>query len=101
LVLTGMLIAGILLLFEMTLKALVQPVSTGGRAVVGLASTAIEAARTRAVREPSTEPAPRGGTASRAAPRPAPQPATRERTETIPVLPPPVPSPAPLSQTVW
>ncbi len=32
LVLTGMLVAGILLLFEMTLKALVQPVSTGGRA---------------------------------------------------------------------
>ncbi len=31
LVLAGMLVAGILLLFEMTLKALVQPVSTGGR----------------------------------------------------------------------
>jgi len=39
LVLTGMLVAGILLLFEMTLKALVQPVSTGGRAVAGLAGT--------------------------------------------------------------
>ncbi len=101
LVLTGMLVAGILLLFEMTLRALVQPVSTGGRAIAGLAGTAIEAARTRAVRVEPIEDATRRAGASRATSR-AEAPAPRqERTESIPILPQPVPSPAPLSQTVW
>jgi S-DNA-T family DNA segregation ATPase FtsK/SpoIIIE len=100
LVLAGMLVAGILLLFEMTLKALVEPVSSGGRAVAGLAGSALEAARTRAAMEgdvaaPRPEPPSRGRARADAAPgRP-------ERTEAIPVLPQPMPSPAPLSQTVW
>ena len=99
LVLAGMLVAGILLLFEMTLKALVQPVSTGGRAVAGLAGSAIVAAKARSAQDPSLAtpgtplPAPRSKAEAQAA-RP-------ERTESIPVLPQPVPSPAPLSQTVW
>jgi S-DNA-T family DNA segregation ATPase FtsK/SpoIIIE len=99
LVLAGMLVAGILLLFEMTLKALVQPVSTGGRAVASLAGTALIAARTRAAQSAlTTAPGtPRPPTRARAE-APAARP---ERTESIPVLPQPVPSPAPLSQTVW
>jgi len=100
LVLAGMLVAGILLLFEMTLKALVQPVSTGGRVVAGLAGSALEAARARAPME-SDLATPRPEPSARARARTEAPTARPERTEAIPVLPQPVPSPAPLSQTVW
>jgi S-DNA-T family DNA segregation ATPase FtsK/SpoIIIE len=81
----------------MTLRMLVQPVSTGSRAVAGMAGTALVAARARTAGD---------GTPGAAATPPARArtevPAARpERTESIPVLPQPVPSPAPLSQTVW
>ena len=107
LVLVGVVIVGILLMFGLTLRALLQPVSSGGR-VLASATSATVAATVNAARTLGP-----GGTEDQAAsvavaPPPAPSRgrAKVEATESAPAavqlpLPAPTPSPAPLSQTVW
>jgi S-DNA-T family DNA segregation ATPase FtsK/SpoIIIE len=92
-VLMGMIVVGVLLLFNLTVRDVVSPVTSGGRAIAG--------AMTRPIGRPEG-PTPRLATAPRgrngatgASPTDAP-PAVAE-----PDLPPPIASPAPISQTVW
>ena len=107
-VLLGVVIVGILLMFGLTLRALLQPVSTGGRAIASATSATVaatvNAAKTRgpsATEDPASAVAsvpkpvaPRGKPAAEStAPRPI-------EVQQLP-LPTPTPSPAPLSQTVW
>ncbi len=101
-ILLGIVLVGILLLFNITLVAFVTPFANGGRAAgamaaAGAASTA-EAWRTRreataheaTAHEGATIKAMRGTRGRR-----------RVADEPAPELPEPMPSPAPLSQTVW
>jgi DNA segregation ATPase FtsK/SpoIIIE, S-DNA-T family len=105
-VLAGVVLAGILLLFDITLRAFIAPFLAGGRAVgtalgSGAASAATAAADARA-RRAHTRPVvalPVGAAPDRRAPRQAAQ--GRPEPPAPPVLPTPMPSPAPVSQTVW
>jgi DNA segregation ATPase FtsK/SpoIIIE, S-DNA-T family len=106
LVLAGLVVVGLLLMFGLTLRALLQPVSSGGKAVAsatsGAVAATVNAARARAASDKDGQvatPAPPAATATRGAakaappdPRPAPP---------APAMPVPTPSPVPLSQTVW
>jgi len=104
-VLLGISVAGILLLFNLTLREFFRPVTAGGRAVASVASATVAAAsRPREVddeRPPvafPVEPPPASGRGSRARDgRPALEPVM----DVAPDLPRPVSSPAPMSQTVW
>jgi S-DNA-T family DNA segregation ATPase FtsK/SpoIIIE len=104
-VLLGIVIVGILLMFGLTLRALLQPVSTGGRVIASATSATVaatvNAAKTRAPSAPDEPvgypaPAPAAPRAKPKAESPQPRPV-----ETQLPLPTPTPSPAPLSQTVW
>jgi S-DNA-T family DNA segregation ATPase FtsK/SpoIIIE len=96
-VLLGVLLAGLALLFNLTVRGFLQPFVAGGRAVAGALASAPAPDRSatgalqRAAREPaagrSNGGLPTNGGAREGAPAPE--------------LPTPVPSPAPLSQTVW
>ena len=113
-VLVGIVIVGILLMFGLTLRALLQPVSSGGR-VLGRArppprsAATVNAARTLApggADDQATAVASRRGVDHRPRPRQARRrasvPASSPAPSAVPAsLPAPTPSPAPLSQTVW
>ncbi len=95
-ILLGIVLVGILLLFDITLVAFVTPFINAGRAVwaMAVAGAAGTAAALRSRREPDAHeavaiPISGGGRRSRRAAEPAPE------------LPEPMPSPAPMSQTVW
>ena len=99
-VLLGLVVAGVLLLFNLTIRGLLRPVAAGGRALAG----AMAAAEGDAI-----EPGPPVATAIAAAPAQERSRAGRGRgaSEPLPAEPPtpdlpvPLPSPAPVSQTVW
>jgi S-DNA-T family DNA segregation ATPase FtsK/SpoIIIE len=96
-VLVGIVLVGLLLLFNITLVAFVTPFINGGRAAwamtsAGVASTA-EAVRTR--REANAQETPVVPVAQSTRGR------RKAADEPEPALPEPMPSPAPLSQTVW
>jgi len=109
-VLVGLLLAGLVLLLNVTLRALMQPVTGGGRLLAGaLASPARQMAEVAATRRADERA--RGGAASPAADEPArrrrPEPvkgterAPRQEEQLSDDPLPPLPSPAPISQTVW
>ncbi len=111
LVLVGIVVVGLLLMFGLTLRALLQPVSTGGQAIASAASATVvatvNAARTRVPGPTDDQAAP--GTAATGPAAPPPSSRGRARAQAgdahqdaaqLP-LPTPTPSPAPLSQTVW
>ncbi len=107
--LVGLVIVGLLLMFGLTLRALLQPVSTGGKALVSATgatvAAGVNAARSRVPADqsgqgPSAAAAAPAPSAPRAKARPSDQ-AGPPGTEISPVMPAPTPSPAPLSQTVW
>ena len=111
LVLVGIVIVGILLMFGLTLRALLQPVSSGGR-VLASATSATVAATVNAARTLSPggaegqvaapAAAPTAGRGRDKAGSAAPAPASSPASSPVPIpLPAPTPSPAPLSQTVW
>ena len=102
-VLVGLLVAGLLLLFNVTLRVLLSPVTGGGKLLASAIATPARAIADSA----STR---RGATARTPAPgealgekQPRPGRATRIRVEATPAagLPIPLPSAAPLSQTMW
>jgi S-DNA-T family DNA segregation ATPase FtsK/SpoIIIE len=104
-VLLGISLAGILLLFNLTLRQFFRPVTAGGRVMASVASaTVAAAARPRGEEEPRAQiaipvearPASVRGSRARDGSL-APQPAT----DSPPELPRPLSSPAPMSQTVW
>jgi DNA segregation ATPase FtsK/SpoIIIE, S-DNA-T family len=95
-VLVGVVLVGILLLFDITLVAFVTPFINAGRAVAAMGAAGIaaisEALRSRRRsehHEPVAIPISGDSRGRRRAPEPAPE------------LPTPMPSPAPMSQTVW
>ncbi len=95
-VLIGIVLVGILLLFDITLVAFVTPFIDGGRAAWAMAATALASiatalrSRRRAeAREAVAIPIAAAGRGRRRSAEPAPD------------LPEPMPSPAPMSQTVW
>jgi S-DNA-T family DNA segregation ATPase FtsK/SpoIIIE len=119
-VLLGICVAGILLLFNLTLRALLQPVASGGRAVASAASSAASATVAAArfpveEREPVAVPVARATAAANTVTGVGPGRARKRRdTEPLDVdadgfpvepealdLTPPLSSPAPISQTVW
>ncbi len=114
-VLLGICVAGILLLFNLTLRALLRPVATGGRAVASAASATVAAARAPAEeRAPVAVPIqpaaagdalPIGRRRRRGEPLGADDAdrvdADVRGTSTDRDLLPPLSSPAPISQTVW
>jgi S-DNA-T family DNA segregation ATPase FtsK/SpoIIIE len=112
-ILFGICVVGVLLLFNLTLRDLLKPAATGGRAIVGVASATYEATRAVPVED-------RGPVAVPVAVDAGPSPSRRRRGtsdlgatdggsgngngkyfEPEPDLPVPVSSPVPLSQTVW
>ncbi len=123
-ILVGICVCGVLLLFNLTLRALLRPVATGGRAIVGVASATYEATRALPVEDRGPVAVPIIAAADAGLP-----PTSRRRkgsaeladlnggngsngsgssghgngkiVEPEPDLPVPVSSPAPLSQTVW
>ncbi|HEX5467361.1 MAG TPA: DNA translocase FtsK 4TM domain-containing protein [Candidatus Limnocylindrales bacterium] len=116
-VLLGLVVAGILLLFNLTVRGLLSPVVAGGRALAGvmavgpeeeagegvdprMAGAAGAAGALGAVPEAgargSREKAGPGARAARTTPG-----AELDADAGAPVLPAPMPSPAPVSQTVW
>ena len=86
-VLCGIIVAGLLLLLNSTIRGLLHPVAAGGRALAGVMSA------------PEAEAAPRGGTPARGGNGRGG--AATDREMPAPDLPTPTPSPAPMSQTVW
>ncbi len=95
-VLAGIVLVGILLLFDITLVAFVTPFINAGRtaaamvaAAVASLSVALRSRRGGRADEPVAIPISGGNRARRRAAEPAPE------------LPTPMPSPAPMSQTVW
>jgi DNA segregation ATPase FtsK/SpoIIIE, S-DNA-T family len=114
-VLAGVIVAGVLLLFNLTLRALFRPVSAGGRAVASVASATVAAASTAATRDRSDE---RPAVAVPVEPEPTSWRQARARGSARadgeeagtgrgrggadrPDLPVPLSSPAPMSQTIW
>jgi DNA segregation ATPase FtsK/SpoIIIE, S-DNA-T family len=96
-VLLGLVVAGILLLFNLTVRGLLHPVVAGGRAIADVmsASLPVEGDDPRARASAPSIPLPAEAHPARRS-EPAGTPAD-ERLD----LPTPVPSPAPVSQTVW
>jgi S-DNA-T family DNA segregation ATPase FtsK/SpoIIIE len=97
-ILVGIVLVGILLLFNITLVAFVTPFANGTRAAWQMASEGV-ASTQAAVRER------REARAQQAVALPAARATSRGRRslaeEPAPTLPAPTPSPAPVSQTVW
>jgi S-DNA-T family DNA segregation ATPase FtsK/SpoIIIE len=105
-VLLGISVAGILLLFNLTLRQMVGPVTAGGRAVANAASATVAAAARPRGEEESRSPvavpveprSPPSGRGGRARDGRSPLDPT---VDVLPELPRPLSSPAPMSQTVW
>ena len=101
-VLVGLLVAGLLLLFNVTLRVLLSPVTGGGRLLASAIATPARAiADSAGTRRAGTAPTLAPGEAlGEKQPRPG-RPA-RIRVEPVPAdLPTPQPYSAPLSQTMW
>ncbi|MGD8486819.1 MAG: DNA translocase FtsK 4TM domain-containing protein, partial [Chloroflexota bacterium] len=95
-ILAGIVLVGILLLFNITLVAFVSPFIDGGRAAWSLAASGVASSqlawrqrRASGAHEAVAIPVTRAGRGRRRAEEPEPE------------LPAPTPSPAPVSQTVW
>ena len=97
-VLSGIVLAGIVLLLNLTVRGLLRPFVAGSRAVAGALATPVVAGRNGGSAEAS-----RNGRESREtrALREVPRRGGEPDAALEPDLPAPVPSPAPLSQTVW
>ncbi len=96
--LAGILLAGVILLFNVSLRALVRPVGTGGRMLAG--------AMARPVRQMADEAGRRqAASVQQATPLKAPKPVKAAQAERgvadKPAIPAPERSSAPLSQTIW
>ncbi len=91
-VLVGMIVVGVLLLFNLTVRDVVSPVTSGGRAVAGALTRPIERQESAPAKPAAAGRGKAGGQAVTAA-------ATATPAE--PDLPMPISSPAPISQTVW
>lgn len=99
-VLCGIVVAGVLLMFDITLRAFVAPFAAGGRALLALVGSGAASAAARRSRPAVARPVvavPVHGSSDRARSRGASSPPSGD----APVLPAPLPSPAPVSQTVW
>jgi S-DNA-T family DNA segregation ATPase FtsK/SpoIIIE len=94
-ILVGIVLVGILLLFNITLVAFVSPFVSGGRAAWGMASAGM-ANTSGAIRERRV-----AGHEAVAIPIARETRPRRRADEPAPILPTPTPSPAPVSQTVW
>jgi S-DNA-T family DNA segregation ATPase FtsK/SpoIIIE len=90
-ILAGMLVSGLLLLFNLTVRGLLSPLTSGGRALAGVVTQPLQ----RDERSPrdDTSSVRIGGRRGAATP-PAAAPAEPDQLH-------PLPSPAPISQTVW
>ncbi|HUG47586.1 MAG TPA: DNA translocase FtsK 4TM domain-containing protein [Candidatus Limnocylindria bacterium] len=101
-VLLGMVLAGLILMLNVTLMGLLRPVTGGGRMLASAISTparaAVESATARRAEETTRQPArrPDNGRSAKVA-----VPVLREPTPLSSEVPSPLPSPAPVSQTVW
>jgi DNA segregation ATPase FtsK/SpoIIIE, S-DNA-T family len=106
-VLLGVVLAGLILMLNVTLRGLFQPVAGGGRLLAGAIATPARAVAESAVRradEPSTSKPPRErtdepGGRDKGGSRPVAVPVVADRVTAE--IPQPMPSPAPVSQTVW
>ena len=101
-VLIGLLAAGMLLLFNVTLRALLSPVTGGGKLLASAIATPARAvADSAASRRAGTAPVAPGE--ARGGKEPPSGRASRIKVEPVATadLPPPQPSAAPLSQTMW
>ncbi len=96
-VLLGVLLAGIALLLNLTIRGLLSPVVAGGRAVADALATPVASGRREGPQPARNGRLPREGVSRRAAPESDQEGAEADRPE----LPEPILSPAPLSQTVW
>ncbi len=95
-VLLGIVVAGVLMMFDLTLRALVRPVAVGGRALANAIPTTTRGTDGDAARAPVAVPIEASARGRRVAA--AVQGADDRSTEPPPA---PMPSPAPVSQTVW
>jgi S-DNA-T family DNA segregation ATPase FtsK/SpoIIIE len=93
-VLMGMIVVGVLLLFNLTVRDVVSPLTSGGRAIAGAMTRPIERQATPAAGAAAAGRGRNG--ASGAPPSSGGAPSVVE-----PDLPVPIASPAPISQTVW
>jgi S-DNA-T family DNA segregation ATPase FtsK/SpoIIIE len=95
-VLAGLLLAGIVLLLNVTVRGLLHPVVSGGRAVAGALAAPLPSGRSNG------DAGPRNGRDARDTRGREPARRVDERDlAPEPELPAPVPSPAPMSRTVW
>ena len=102
-VLAGIVLVGLLLLFDITLVAFVTPFIDGGRAVAAMVATGA-ADTAGAVRDRRAARAHETATRAHEAvaiPIAGASRGRRRAAEPAPELPQPMPSPAPMSQTVW
>ena len=102
-VLLGLVVAGILLMFDLTLRSLFRPVTASGRAIAGAipARAAIGAGRRAAIAVPIHADQPRPKRGSREQGNGSPKADEPPPDEAAHPLPTPLSSPAPVSQTVW
>jgi S-DNA-T family DNA segregation ATPase FtsK/SpoIIIE len=105
-ILAGMVVAGLLLMFELTLRHLVHPVSVTTKAVAGATTSALASASASRAEKAAERDAAMARYSAAPAARPAPAPQARavdrgRAAEPPPDLPRPDPSPAPMSSTVW
>jgi S-DNA-T family DNA segregation ATPase FtsK/SpoIIIE len=100
-VLVGLVLAGLVLLFNLTIRGLFRPFVAGGRAVAGAIATPPSEGESRGL-EPRTGRGWREGASGRE-PSNGREPRRGEDRGPVaePDLPAPVPSPMPVSQTVW
>ncbi|TAM74026.1 MAG: DNA translocase FtsK [Chloroflexota bacterium] len=100
-VLCGLLVAGLLLLFNLTVRGLLGPFVRGGRALAEVMASPAAADVAGAPHLPRAPQPPRAGTASAGAAGAGRTGPIAPATVGSPELPAPLPSPAPMSQTVW
>ncbi|HVQ23390.1 MAG TPA: DNA translocase FtsK 4TM domain-containing protein, partial [Candidatus Saccharimonadia bacterium] len=91
-VLMGMIVVGVLLLFNLTVRDVVSPVTSGGRAIAGAMTRPL-------VRQDAAPAKPAPAARGKAAGMPVSTAAAQATVETD--MPSPISSPAPISQTVW
>ncbi|MFI5261306.1 MAG: DNA translocase FtsK 4TM domain-containing protein, partial [Candidatus Limnocylindrales bacterium] len=101
-VLLGVVVAGLLLLLNSTIRGLLHPVAAGGRALAGVMVATDAPGGHPASPAPGRAPARGAGAVTAANGRRGPDGgADEERASGHPDLPTPLSSPVPLSQTVW
>ncbi len=104
-ILTGLVVAGLLLMFELTLRHLVHPVAVTTRTVAGATAAAVQGASVSRAERAASRDARIARSAASTSPGPStatPRPIERGRgVGAPPELPRPDPSPAPMSATVW